>query len=82
MVRNKYTTGAVTVKSESPDSPGPLLVDTRGAAKLLSVSARTVADWRARHGLPYIKIGQLVRFDPAALSAWVQQRGQGVQHVS
>jgi excisionase family DNA binding protein len=49
----------------------PLLVDAREAARLLSVSARTL--WRlTKDGeVPSVRIGRRVLFAPDALRAWV-----------
>jgi len=39
------------------------LLDKRTLARELSVSARTIDNLMARHVIPFIKIGRLVRFD-------------------
>jgi len=60
------------------DSTLPLLlVDAREAARLLSVSPRTL--WAMTHqgDLPCVRIGRLVRYDVAGLTRWVADRQQG-----
>jgi excisionase family DNA binding protein len=53
------------------------LVDTRSAAALLGVSTRTVYVWVERGELPHIRVGRLVRFRPADLARWVEDRAFG-----
>ncbi|MCR5162623.1 MAG: helix-turn-helix domain-containing protein [Thermoguttaceae bacterium] len=43
-------------------------------AQYLNVSLRQVDVLREKHGLPFRKIGGLVRFYPAEVEAWVQQK--------
>jgi hypothetical protein len=44
-----------------------------GGAEFLKVAESTIksAAWRRRHGVPVVKIGRNVRFDPSALAAFV-----------
>lgn len=52
------------------------LIDTTQAARLLGVS-KSLLDHDRLHpslGVPYIKLGALVRYDPAALLAWARSR--------
>jgi excisionase family DNA binding protein len=44
-------------------------------ADALSVSVPTV-DRLMRRGLPYIKFGSTVRFDPDAVASWIESRQQ------
>ena len=46
----------------------------RDVAKYLNVSLRQVDVLREKHGLPFRKIGNLVRFYPAEVEAWAQQK--------
>ena len=47
------------------------LLDVNGAAEYLGVTPRYVRLLRSRREIPIIKIGALVRFDPADLDAFV-----------
>jgi len=43
-------------------------------AELLNISERQVYKLAAENGIPSFKIGGSVRFDPAAIAAWLRQR--------
>jgi excisionase family DNA binding protein len=45
------------------------LLDKRTSARELGVSARTIDNLMARHVIPFIKIGRLVRFDVQKVKA-------------
>lgn len=49
------------------------LIDQTAAAELLGLrNPKTLAIWRVRRqGPPYCKLGKSVRYDPAALKAWI-----------
>lgn len=42
----------------------------------LDVSKRTVRRWMREKGLPYIKIGRVVRFDAEAINRWAHQQNE------
>ena len=46
----------------------------REVAKYLNVSLRQVDVLRDKHGLPFRKIDNLVRFYPSEVEAWAQQK--------
>ena len=48
-------------------------------AKMLSVSPRTVDLWKAKHGLPYTKLGAVVRYNISLVRVWFDghQKGGG-----
>ena len=46
----------------------------RDVAQYLNVSLRQVDVLREKHGLPFRRIGNLVRFYPAEVEAWAQQK--------
>ena len=46
----------------------------RDVAQYLNDSLRQVDVLREKHGLPFRKIGSLVRFYPAEVQAWAQQK--------
>lgn len=43
-------------------------------AAWLQVKPRTIYQWVHEGYMPVIKLGALVRFDPASVSAWVKKR--------
>lgn len=55
-----------------------LAVDARGAAKLLGIGARTVADLAARGELPFVRIGRRVVYPTHLLRKWLDLRRRAV----
>jgi excisionase family DNA binding protein len=59
-----------------PDAPTPILISPKEAARLLSVSPRTL--WRMTFeenpGLPHIKCGRLLRYSPSDLRRWAMSQ--------
>jgi DNA-binding transcriptional MerR regulator len=54
------------------------LIDTRGAAPLAGVAAKTLENWRTLGlGPKFIKAGRRVLYDPADLLAWREQNRVG-----
>jgi phage terminase Nu1 subunit (DNA packaging protein) len=51
----------------------PLLVDAEGLAPLLSLSVRTIRVSQAQ-GVPMVRVGRRVLFDPAAVKDWLARR--------
>lgn len=52
----------------------PNLVTTAEAATILTISPRTLENWRARQeGPPYKKLGTNVRYDTADLEKWLEE---------
>lgn len=49
------------------------LLTTNDIAKSLNVSRQTIERWR-KEGLPYKKIGTLVRFDADEVNKWVDAK--------
>ena len=45
-------------------------------SKNLAASPRTIDTWKAKHGLPYIRIGQVVRFEREACELWMKSQEQ------
>ncbi|HEX9228122.1 MAG TPA: helix-turn-helix domain-containing protein [Arthrobacter sp.] len=57
----------------------PTLVTTAEAATFLTLSPRTLENWRARQkgeGPPFKKLGTAVRYDVAALEQWLKDSEQ------
>lgn len=54
------------------------LIDEREAAQILNVSPGTLSVWRCtgRYGLPFVKVGRLVRYSRKSLDAWLAGRTQ------
>jgi len=67
-------------KRYTPPTPPPPeldpLLNTVAAAKLLAIDPETLANWRAagRYTLPFVKVGRLVRYRPADLTAFIASR--------
>lgn len=53
--------------------PGALL-DIDAAAKRLAVTERFMRRLVAERRIPYFKVGKYVRFDPADLDTWLDER--------
>ncbi len=62
-------------ESEILDSFPPLLVSERQAARILSVSRRTVFDLEKRGMLTSVRIGSLKRYSLATLKAFAEKGG-------
>jgi excisionase family DNA binding protein len=54
----------------------PLLVTAREAARMLSLSERTVWGLSKAGELPTVRIGRSVRYDPRDLQAWIERSKQ------
>lgn len=61
-----------TPKPSKPVTPEYLTM--RDVAKLLKVSERTVYSFIKRDGLPFVRLGSSVRFDPQDLPKWIESR--------
>jgi hypothetical protein len=64
--------GAVQ-KALSSGACGPLLVDKQDLARQLRCSAAHIDHLRKR-GLPTVMVGQVVRFEPQKVLAWLEAR--------
>ena len=52
----------------------PDLLTPEGVAEITSLSLDTLAQWRSqRRGIPYLKIGRAVRYDPAEVQAYLER---------
>jgi len=49
-------------------------MDRTQCAAYLNVGTSTVERWRRSEGLPYAKVGALVRYRRAAIDAWLAAR--------
>lgn len=50
-----------------------LLVDSREAARMLSISARTLWTFTAKGEIPCVRIGKAVRYSVDDLRAWIER---------
>lgn len=57
------------ISMDAPIPPGREFLSPRELAAWLGVSLRTVANLQARHVIPYIKLGRLVRFRRSQVEA-------------
>ena len=52
----------------------PDLLTPEGVAEITGLSLDTLAQWRSqRRGIPYLKIGRAVRYDPAEVQAYLER---------
>jgi excisionase family DNA binding protein len=51
-----------------------LLLTTDQASKALAISPRTLWSLTHRAGLPFVRIGRLIRYEPADLAAWIEMK--------
>lgn len=58
----------------------PTLITTAEAATFLTLSPRTLENWRNRQeGPPFVKMGTAVRYDTDALEKWVTESAKNGQ---
>jgi excisionase family DNA binding protein len=50
------------------------LFDIHQAARYTGMSVTTLYKWVSQRKIPHIKMGRLVKFDPAKLDEWIKQR--------
>lgn len=62
------------MRSDTPNTPAPLLVDRREAGRLLGVSPGTVDNLRIRGELPSVKIAARRLYDVDDLRRYVESR--------
>lgn len=51
------------------------LLTAEELAALLNVSEKTVYRWSKLGSLPSVRLGTVVRFEPAVVSMWLRERG-------
>lgn len=67
----RTTEGAPAVR---PEGPNVSLLTTDKLAEEWDTTPRHVRNLMYFHGLPYVKVGHLVRFDKAEVDAWLAAR--------
>ena len=52
------------------------LLDERDASEILNVQPGTLSVWRStgRYGIPFVKVGHLVRYRRSDLETWLESR--------
>ncbi len=60
----------------------PMLLMGREAAKILSISERTLFTLTKAGEIPAVRIGRSVRYDPFDLGAWIESTKRRVDKVS
>ena len=59
------------------------LLTTSETAERLGIRSALLAQWRyQKTGPPFHRLGRLVRYDPAQLAAWVEERKVAPAHES
>lgn len=55
-----------------------LLIDTKEAAEFITVSPRTLwsLTFEREPGLPFVRVGRLIRYDPQDLREWISENKQ------
>ena len=54
------------------------LMTTKQLADKLQVAEITIRKWRET-GLPFVKLGRAVRFEPEAVNEWIKQQNKVVK---
>ena len=57
-----------------PEPSTPILVDSREASRLLSISPRKLWELTKLREIPSFKVGRIIRYRIADLEAWTQQQ--------
>jgi excisionase family DNA binding protein len=58
-------------------TPLPTLVDIEAVSRSLGISIRQVRRFVATGQIPFVRIGNLIRFDPNELNEWIDKRRAG-----
>ena len=64
----------IETKASGDDLAERLLVDERTAARMLSLSPRTLFNLRLKFGLPFLKVGHKTLYRPQDLATWLKNR--------
>ena len=66
--------GVRTKKRSLPNVSLPSLLTPEQVATITGLALETLAQWRSqKRGLPYLKIGRAVRYDPAEIRAYLER---------
>lgn len=58
----------------APPAIAPLALRPRDAAAALGISERLLQDWAKNHGLPCVRLGQIVLYPVEEVRAWLRAR--------
>ncbi|MDX1965425.1 MAG: helix-turn-helix domain-containing protein [Pirellulales bacterium] len=61
---------AIYKQSPAPEQP-PLLVDSKTAARMLSICTKTLWQMTREGELPCLRVGRRTLYSPAKLQAWI-----------
>ena len=67
------TFGSAAPAAGQPPAPLPVLLDIQEVATHLSVTVRHVRRLVFERRIPYITVGNLLRFDPEEIAAWLRE---------
>lgn len=73
--------GAKAMEVGQTDDDLPRLLDAPAVAEHLGISQRHVKRLVADRRIPYVKVGGLVRFDPADVRDWLERAKIGMKRV-
>jgi excisionase family DNA binding protein len=59
-------------------TPPDRLLDIPGVAELLNTSIRHIRRLVSEQRIPVVRVGRLIRFDPADISRWLDDNRRGV----
>jgi hypothetical protein len=64
------------VVASDQSEPVPVLLSPEEASAFLGPTVGTLATWRStgRHGLPFIRVGNLIRYSRSSLIQWLASR--------
>lgn len=66
-------------RTETTAAGGSMLLTPKQAAATLAISARKLWSLTNCGDIPSVRIGRLVRYDPADLRAWIEQQKVAVR---
>jgi len=67
--------GASALTGDTPR----LALRLRDAARVLSVSERTLWSWTKKNGVPHIRHGRCILYSVRALEEWLAQQASGLE---
>ena len=69
-----HSFGTAESRALEAGSPLPILVDIQSVSRSLGISMRQVRRFVAEGEIPYVRVGQLIRFDPDDVRSWIDER--------
>ncbi len=71
-IKNGLPANDVELKRDKLQTP--LLVSTKHAAQMLSISERSLWTWTHRGDIPHVRVGRTIRYSVDTLNRWIQTR--------